>query len=170
MALQIRREREDDLLGIRQVVDAAFAAKSHLDHKENKIIDRLRHSNALSVSLVAVQDEVIVGYIAVSPITIRTESSETVNGWYGGGPLAVRPEFHGKGVGTRLVYAARDELSKLGARGCVSLGIPEYYEQFGFERDDGLKFEAAPQKVFRRILLNGEAVRGVVRYHEAWDV
>ncbi|KAI5361076.1 putative GNAT domain, acyl-CoA N-acyltransferase [Septoria linicola] len=171
MSIEIRAEQPTDIPAIKHVVEAAFAVKSHLNHQENKIIDQLRGSDKLSISLVAVQNERIVGYIAVSPVTIETQSGDIVHGWYGGGPLAVLPECHRTGIGGKLIAAARDELVKRGAQGCVALGIPEYYQRFGFERDEGLKFEGAPGSVFTRVKVTeceDERVEGVVKYAEGW--
>lgn len=50
------------------------------------------------------------------------------------GPLAVDPEFQGKGLGGRLMRHALNQAGAHGHKAVVLVGDPEYYHRFGFDR------------------------------------
>jgi putative acetyltransferase len=66
----IRDERDADVTAIREVVRAAFAGVAQSNQKEHLLVDRLRESAALAVSLVAEIEGRVVGHVAFSPVTI----------------------------------------------------------------------------------------------------
>ena len=166
--ISIRPETLHDIPQIHSVITSAFAAKSHLNHKEADIVDFLRAAGALSHSLVATKSSTLIGHISLSPILIADQPQN--HGWYGLGPLSVQPAHQGRGIGRALVKAALKALEDSGAAGCVVAGSPKFYQQFGFECDPSMTFEGAPAKYFQRVVLKGPVVRGKVRYHEAFDV
>ena len=65
----IRHETPDDIHVIRHIHTAAFGQLNEAD-----LVDALRQHNALTVSLVAVQDGRLVGHIAFSLVTIASET------------------------------------------------------------------------------------------------
>ena len=113
----------------------AFANHPHSDQREGWIVKRLRAGQALTLSLVADKDGQIVGHIAFSPVQVGGASA----GWHGLGPVAVRPEWQGQGIGSALINAGLERLRELGSNGCVVLGEPEFYERLAFKaiRDCG---------------------------------
>ncbi len=143
----------------------AFTAAPYSSQTESAIIDGLREADALTLSLVAVQDDYVVGHIAFSPITI----DETNQGWYGLGPVSVHPDYQNRGVGGMLIREGLHQLVELGAKGCVVLGEPGYYKRFGFEYDNALRYEAAPADYFMRIVFEGPAPTGHVAYHAGFN-
>ena len=161
----IRSESPDDVAAIRDVTLAAFEHAPFSDQREADIVDALRAAGALSVSLVAVQEGEVAGHIAFSPVEIGGAEGD----WYGLGPVSVRPERQGKGMGQALVWAGLDRLATLGAGGCVLLGAPAYYGRFGFESDPGLFYGEGPSPYFQRLILAGPSASGEVRYHAAFD-
>ena len=68
--LLIRAERGADVTTIRKVVRAAFASVARSNQKEHLLVDRLRESGALAVTLVAEVEGRVVGHVACSPVTI----------------------------------------------------------------------------------------------------
>ncbi|MBC7250073.1 MAG: N-acetyltransferase [Anaerolineae bacterium] len=93
--LLIRDEKSTDYRAIADVTIAAFEKMEISNHTEQFVIEALRASQALSVSLVAEVDGRIVGHIAFSPVTM----SDGAKDWYGLGPVSVHPDFQRKGIG-----------------------------------------------------------------------
>lgn len=163
--MQIRPEEEKDIAAIRQLTKAAFAAVEHSSQTEAEIVDALREAGALTVSLVAVDNGEVVGHVAYSPVMIDSMDS----GWYGLGPVSVRPDRQREGIGGRLVREGLAHLVKAGARGCVVLGDPDYYKRFGFENDADLYFEGVPAEYFMRLAFETPVPEGRVDYHEGFN-
>jgi len=108
----------------------------------------------------------VVGHVAISPVIISSGAA----GWYGLGPIAVRPDRQGEGIGSALVRAALDALRNRDARGCVLLGDPAYYSRFGFAPHPGLELPGVPPDHFQALSLGGEIPAGHVSYSKAFDV
>ena len=164
MAL-VRKEVASDAVAIDAVTVAAFHAAAHTSHTEQFIIRALRNDGQLAVSLVADENGVLIGHVAVSPVAI----SDGTPGWYGLGPISVAPERQGQGIGTLLMEHALSELKILGAAGCVVLREPSYYSRFGFKAEPALVLPGVPAEYFLAISLKGSLPRGEVQYHEAFD-
>lgn len=162
--MTVRSERADDLSAIRAVIAAAFADHPFSNGKEGELVDALRAQGALSLSLVAEDDErAIVGHVALSPVEI-----EGCSGWHGLGPVAVEPALQRRGIGRALIDAALESLRKGGAAGCVVLGAPDYYRRFGFEHRPELRLEGAPPEFFLALPFGPSVPRGEVKYHAAF--
>lgn len=167
----IRTETQDDLDAIGQVIGAAFAEQPGNGRPEQRIVDALREAGALTLSLVADIDGRIAGCIAFSPITISSPpGSEAAGAWFGLGPVAVLPQDQRHGVGKALVRAGLTELERLRAAGCVVLGEPRYYQQFGFRAGSGLRLANVPAEYFMALSLGGAIAQGEVRYHPAFGL
>lgn len=163
--MMVREERPEDHAAIAEVTARAFADVEYSDQSEPAIIARLRAAGALELSLVAVEDGEIVGHVAFSPVTI----DGNLCGYFGLGPVSVRPDFQNRGIGAGLIQSGLAELRSRGAAGCVLLGDPAYYGRFGFEVDGRLRYEGAPPEYFMRLSLSdGSAPVGKVDYHPAF--
>ncbi|WP_275288629.1 GNAT family N-acetyltransferase [Halomonas elongata] len=165
MDIQISNESIGDVARIHEVIAKAFLNAPHTDHTEQFIVDALRHAGALTISWVAKVDGKIIGHVAISPVTL---SSDTI-GWFGLGPVSVLPEFQGCGVGSKLVKSSLSALEAMGASGCVVLGDPGYYGRFGFKAVDGLFYPGVPAEYFQALSFSGELPKGKVSYHEAFS-
>lgn len=161
----IRFETADDIEAIHQLTKQAFLQAPHTDHTEQFIVDALRKAGVLSISLVAENEQGLVGHVAISPVSI----SDGANGWYGLGPISVLPNMQSKGVGSQLMQQALVELKKLGAHGCVLLGDPNYYQRFGFQVVAGLQLEGVPPEYFQALSFNSQFPQGLVTYHGAFS-
>jgi putative acetyltransferase len=162
--LVIRSETEADLTAITEVTLAAFATLEVSNHTEQFIISALRAAGALAVSLVAELEGRVVGHIAFSPVTM----SDGTRDWYGLGPVSVLPAFQRQGIGKALIREGLSRLKGMKARGCVLVGHPEYYKQFGFRNPQGLAVEGVPPEVFFALSFDGRIPRGTVAFHEAF--
>lgn len=161
--LLIRDESPEDAEAIREVTEAAFELNPYSDGSEPAIIDALRNAGALSISMVAVVGDDLVGHIAFSPVTIDGRDL----GWFGGGPLSVTPTFHGRGIGSALVRSGLARLEEIGAAGCVLVGDTDYYRRFGFERSSTLRYPAADDH-FMALTLREPTPSGEVAFHPAF--
>jgi putative acetyltransferase len=123
----IRKEQPGDINGIREFNEQAFGQRT-----EANIVDKLRGNSAGLLSLVAIQEDRIVGHILFSPAEIE-QDRETIVGM-GLAPMAVLPEYKRQGIGSLLVQKG---ISILKNRNCPFIMVlvhPEYYPRFGFER------------------------------------
>ena len=163
--VEIRPERPGDEAAIHAVTAAAFLAAPHASHTEQFIVRDLRRAGALTLSLVADSDETIVGHVAISPVTI----DGAVRGWFGLGPVSVVPEQQGRGIGSRLVRSALQQLRASGAQGCVLVGEPAYYGRFGFRAGPRLVLPGVPAEYFQALSSSDDVPPGVVAFHAAFD-
>lgn len=157
----IRDELPSDIAAIRTVTTAAFAQMPHSSHTEAAIIEALRRAGALTLSLVAMDGDELVGHVAFSPVTI----DDRAVGWYGLGPVSVRPDRQRQGIGGALIRAGLERLKALDARGCVLLGEPDYYERFGFRARPELRLPDVPPEYFMTLAFGSEFPQGTVAYH-----
>ncbi|KAF9384797.1 hypothetical protein CPB97_005376 [Podila verticillata] len=163
--LTIRNEQPADINTIAQLTESAFKSQTYSSQTEQYIVNALRRADQLTISLVAVAGDTIVGHVAISPVTI----SSGATGWYGLGPISVSPDHQGQGVGSKLMQASLAELQRLGGVGCMVLGNPAYYGRFGFKAHPGLVLSGVPPEYFQALSFVGEMPSGTVRYHEAFD-
>jgi putative acetyltransferase len=118
----IRDEQPDDIAVIREVNRLAFGQDD-----EGRIVDALRANGAATLSLVAVDDAVVVGHIMFSPLSV----GEAIGA--GLGPMAVTPGHQRQGIGSRLVQAGIERLRASGCPFVVVIGHPNFYPRFGFQ-------------------------------------
>ncbi|MCQ0987900.1 GNAT family N-acetyltransferase [Jiella marina] len=164
--LRIRPETHADVEVIRVLIEKAFHDVSHSDHKEAEIVDELRRTGALGLSLVAIDaDGGIMGHIAFSAVSIEDAES----GWYGLGPVAVWPELQRQGLGTALVNEGLRRLEGQGAKGCVVLGDPAFYSRFGFASDPALTYRGLPTRYVQKLAFQPQEATGEISYHAAFD-
>ncbi len=161
----IRKETQSDIEAISALTKAAFENNPYSHNTEQFIINALRNANALTVSLVAQIDGILVGHIAFSPVTF-TDGSQN---WYGLGPVSVTPKYQKQGIGTKLVNEGLNLLKNLGAEGCVLVGDPDFYKRFGFKSPDGLKHEGVPQANFLALSFCNRTPTGLVHFHPAFS-
>ncbi len=164
----IRPEEPEDISAIRHVNTLAFGQPNETD-----LVDALRHAGVLTISLVAVKDDLVVGHIAFSPVTITSDTS-TIEA-VGLAPMAVLPEYQRMGTGSQLVKAGLDACRQTDYGIVVVLGHPEYYPRFGFtpSKPHGIVWERdVPEEVFMVQELKEGALaqtQGAVKYCPEFD-
>jgi putative acetyltransferase len=165
----VREERSEDIEAVRMVNETAFGQPA-----EANIVDKLRENCRDLLSLVAVQNDAVVGHILFSPAKVEGERKTMLG--MGLAPMAVLPAWQRQGIGTLL---AQKGIVILKDRGCpfvIVLGHPEYYPRFGFERASlyGIRsqWEGVPDEAFMILILDAAAMRnasGVARYRDEFD-
>ena len=164
MNITIRNESESDINTIEEVTKKAFETLAISNHTEEFIIKALREANALVISLVAEADGKVVGHIAFSPVTI----SDSSLGWYGLGPISVLPELQKQGIGKSLVREGLSALKSMGAKGCVLVGDPGYYERLGFRSLTDLVIDGVPQENVLALPFEESKACGTMVFHEGF--
>ena len=135
--MDIRLAQETVLDSILKVIETAFS------DEENKVIMNLvqeLHQETTSPSiksLVAEVENQVIGYVSYSPIYIKSDPS--ISG-YILAPLAISPEHQKTGVGSNLINAGIDMLTKDGVSVLMVYGDPNYYGKFGFKEEIGHSF------------------------------
>ena len=126
-----------DVSAIGMVIEKAFC------DEENKLIMNLvvelsEETISPSIkSLVAEVNNQVIGYVSYSPIYLKSDTNIT---GYILAPLAVSPEHQKQGVGSNLINAGIDMLTKDGAGVLLVYGDPAYYGRFGFKEEIGRSF------------------------------
>ncbi len=124
----IRPERPADHRAIAGVVTAAFGSAA-----EAGLVERIRSSSEYigEMALVAEVGGVLVGHVMISGAAVRNDDGTHRIVMLS--PLAVLPEFQGRGIGGALVRAVTRIADRLGEPFVVLEGSPTYYSRFGFE-------------------------------------
>jgi len=163
-SVYIREESKADRAAIRQVTEIAFRNKPYTDGDEQDVIDRLRSSHALALSLVAVENDEILGQITFSPAIVEDDSKS----WFALGPVSVTPSRQGEGIGSSLIKQGLAGIDSLGALGCILTGNPEYYKKFGFKLAPKNSPINESELYFQLKLLGGELPEGRFAFHRAF--
>jgi putative acetyltransferase len=123
MSQAIRPEQPSDAQAIRRVLESAFPTPD-----EANLVDALRASGDLWLSLVAIDGWEIVGHVAFSPVTVEGQKV----GGVGLAPIGVRPDRQRQGHGTQLTREGLALCRSADLEFVVVLGSPMYYSRFGF--------------------------------------
>jgi len=161
--IAVRYETREEVRAIHHVNKRAFSQSNEAD-----LVDALRRTSRLILSLVAIEDHQVVGHAAFSPVAV--EGPDTGFTAVGLGPMAVLPSHQRRGVGSRLVEAGLVEIAAQGHEAVFVLGHPEFYPRFGFSPAGryGIRCEYdVPDEVFmvkelREGALTGRT--GIVKY------
>ena len=126
--LEIRQETQKDYNEVYNVVKTAFASVEHSDGNEQDLVVALRKSKNFipKLSLVAVYEDKIVGYIMFTKIKIGKYEELAL------APLAVLPEYQKQGIGKKLIKEGHKIAKKLGYHYSIVLGSEKYYPKSGY--------------------------------------
>jgi putative acetyltransferase len=158
----IRNESESDWAAISDVNRRAFNAEG-----EPRLVEALRAAGKLTLSLVAVQDQMVVGHVAFSSVTIDAPGCP-ISG-LGLAPVSVLPGMQRQGIGSALIRAGLDRCREQRAPFVVLLGEPRYYRRFGFNTaaEWGIDNEYGAHEAFMALELIAGAIpspAGIARY------
>ena len=135
--MQIRESVENDKDTIRTAHQNAFGEPEG-EAVSQLAIDLLEDKTTAQpiLSLVAEQNNEIVGNIIFSPVNIKGFKGVSA---YILAPLAVTKNNQGKGIGTQLINKGLEILKERGAEIVLVYGDPNYYMRTGFKADHDLK-------------------------------
>ena len=126
---QVRVQRPEELAEVMALADLAFGPE---EEDIGALIADLQADPAFSgQSYVAVADGRIVGHTMLTRAWVDTEERLLTIALLS--PLAVHPDWQGRGVGRAVVAYAVARAAESGAPGVVLEGDPAYYSRLGFE-------------------------------------
>lgn len=169
--MNIRQEQPADHAAVYQVVREAFLNAEHTDGDEQDLVVRLRKSESFipELSLVAVEDEKIVGHILFTRAEVNGKEVLAL------APLSVLPEYQNRGIGKSLIKQGHAIAQKMGYKYSVVLGHEKYYPKFGYvpASQYGIcaPFDVADEN-FMAVCLDGAAgkLNGTMEYEEAFGI
>jgi putative acetyltransferase len=164
----IRLEQEADHQQIRIINTSAFETDA-----EANLVEALRQSDIPLISLVAEEQNQLIGHILFSPVSLAGQTHAPAIA--GLAPMAVLPAWQGKGVGSRLVREGLKFCAEAGYAAVVVIGHPDYYPRFGFvpastfniKSEYEVPDEAFMLKELKKSALTG--IQGVIQYHETFN-
>jgi putative acetyltransferase len=164
----IRQEKPEDLPQIHSVIVKTFKRDA-----EARLADKLRHVCPECLSLVAEEDNVIVGHVMFTPVQII--NGKTVHGM-GLAPMAVVPSRQRRGIGKLLIKAGLKILQEKGCPFVIVLGHPEYYPRLGFQPASRFnirsQWEDVPDEAFMILIMDESAMRnvsGIARFRDEFS-
>jgi putative acetyltransferase len=162
--MNIRSERPEDSVAIREILVAAFPSDAEAD-----LVERLRRDGDLALALVADDGGRLHGYAAFAKLLIA--DGERIHRAVGLAPIAVTPLRQRLGIGGALIREAHSLLAARGIPLVFVLGDPNYYTRQGYDPDLALPFDCAHAgPYFMALRLNDSAPKaGKVRYPAAFD-
>ena len=167
--ITIRIERPEDIPHVRIINEQAFEQPT-----EANIVDKLRQSCPDCLSLVAEEDNHLVGHILFSPVVVEN-TEHRVEGM-GLAPMAVLTDRQRQGIGSALVRRGLDILRERCCPFIIILGHLDFYPRFGFEiaskRGLSSQWEGVPDEAFMVLILDDnsmECVSGIARYRDEFN-
>jgi putative acetyltransferase len=121
--MDVRVEEAADWTAVYTIYEEAFGQPI-----EAELVQHLHNDGDLILSLIA-HGDTLGGHIAFSRLALL--ETPTIKGSVLA-PLAVRPAFQKRGIGSALVQSGLDRLKADGYDLVVVLGDPNYYARFGF--------------------------------------
>ena len=165
----IRIEKSEDVLQVRKINEQAFETSA-----EANIVDILRQTCPNSLSLVAEDENCVVGHILFSPAVVNSAGGR-IEGM-GFAPMAVLPGRQRQGIGSQLVKRGIEILRERGCPFVIVLGHPEYYPRFGFELASkyelSSQWDGVPDEAFMVMIMDHaplKGVSGVAKYREEFN-
>ena len=169
--IEIRQENIKDYEEVYNVIKRAFETAEHRDGNEHDLVNELRKGDSFipKLSLVAIKENKIVGYILFTKIKIGEYEEITL------APLAVLPEYQKQGIGSKLIEEGHRIAKELGYHYSVVLGSEKYYTKFGYIPAIKFGIKApfdVPNENFMAIKLNdtNTEIKGIVKYTKEFGV
>lgn len=133
MNLIVKQINQNDFTITENITREAFWNVYKPGCSEHLVLNKLRKSQSYikELDLVATNNNQVVGHI----ISTKAKVVDSSNKEYEVlcvGPLSVLPDFQKKGIGGNLLKESIKIARRLGFRGMILFGNPDYYHRFGF--------------------------------------
>ena len=166
MSIEICAATDADIVAVFKVNAASFPTEA-----EAKLVESLRESADPHVSLVALEEQDVVGHIMFTPVSLESYDELRLMGL---APMAVAPSHQRCGIGMQLVKAGLERCRELDIGAVVVLGHPGYSPRFGFRPASqwGIRSEYdVPDDTFMMLELSPgylQGYQGTIRYNAAF--
>jgi len=165
MNINIRPEMQEDIPDIFELNQLVFGQDT-----EARLVDHVRegHNFIPALSLVALSDDKIVGYLLFSKIAIQNGDARYES--LALAPMVVHPAWRKQGIGSKLLAHGLQTATDLGYTSVMVLGHEYYYPKFGFVPAAKWNIKApvdVPSEVFMALELVPNALKnvsGIVEY------
>ena len=127
--MKIHPEQSSDIAAIDVLLKEAFTGTQEAD-----LVRALRNANDLIQTLVAKEEDNLIGYVALSQM-IEPPCALAL------APLAVKPACQRQGIGTALIREAIRLAKNANHDIIFVVGDPNYYEPFGFSLTAAQSFQ-----------------------------
>ncbi|MFK7771729.1 MAG: GNAT family N-acetyltransferase [Saprospiraceae bacterium] len=126
--MKIRQETPLDFKSVYTLNHLAFKQEG-----ESQLIEKIRMGDTFipELSLVAEQDEKVIGHILFSKTKIIGEQTYPSLAL---APMSVHPDFQNKKIGSELITIGLQIAKKLNFEHVIVLGHKNYYPKFGFQK------------------------------------
>ena len=145
-----RLERPGDEPQIRDLLEASFPGFGEAD-----LVDALRRDGEMVLSLVAEEEDTVIGHIGFSRLWVENEGGAVPA--VALAPLAVYTEYQQQGIATRLVREGHACIAAIGETLSVVVGEPNYYGRFGYSHRRAAYFVSDYQSDYLMALSFGAA-------------
>lgn len=146
--IEIREECPEEWMETEEMTRSAFWNKHQKGCDEHYLVHQLRkHPDYLpELSRIAVKDGEVIGAILYSKSWVQ--DGDVRHDLLTFGPLCVKPQWHGCGVGEMLLTETMKLAAEAGYPGIVIFGEPDYYPRLGFQTCDHFGITTADGKNF----------------------
>ena len=176
MDIVLRLEEEKDFTTVEDLTREAFWDVYCPGADEHLLVHNLRKTNEFikELDFVALNNNKIVGNIMYANSTIKNIDLEYTILTFG--PLSVLPEYQNNGIGGKLINHTIKISKKMGYKGIIIYGDPEYYKRFGFKISKDYKITNKDRKYPAALLvlelypnaLNG--IEGIFDEGEVYEI
>ena len=146
MNIKIRPEEKNDYRIVEELTREAFWDLHVPGCDEHLLIHNLRKTDVFvkELDFVAIFDNKIVGNIVYVKASVKNNKTEHTILTFG--PLSVLPEYQNRGIGGKLINHTINLSKKMGYKGIIIYGFPEYYKRFGFRESKEYKITDKDKK------------------------
>ncbi|MEI7849869.1 MAG: N-acetyltransferase [Chloroflexota bacterium] len=131
--LKIELEKQSDYQVVENLTREAFWNHYVPGCNEHYLLHILRNKSCFikELDFVAKIENSIVGSIVYTRANIRKDDGKDIEVLCLG-PISVKPEFQGKGIGGKLIVHSQAVANELGFKAMLLYGDPAYYYRFDF--------------------------------------
>jgi len=154
--MTIRKSLASDLEPIKNLYLDAFGDEENED--VSRLALDLASDSSSTLSLVAVEDDMVIGHVVFSPVIILNNENITS---FILSPIAVSPLK--QGIGSKLIQFGLNTLAKNNVDTVFVLGDPNYYRRRGFHTEHDVKppYSLSYPEAWQVIELKVGALNGV---------